>query len=105
MRWPWVPRWLYEEAKERARVAEDRLYAAHKDQYVIPPREAVTPREPEVLELLPEKLHGFVQNWESADTREALETEARKLMENGWPEDRILGLWQARTNQGTEVEP
>jgi hypothetical protein len=105
MKWPWVPRWLYEEAQERARVAEDRLYAAHKDGALIPPREAVLPREPQVLELLPEKLYGYVQNWESGDTREALEAEARKLMETGWSEERILALWQARTGEGAEVEP
>lgn len=99
MKLPWVPRWLYEETKERARIAEDRLYAAHKDGFMVPPRETVLPRVPDVLTLLPEKLYGFVQNWESGDTREALETEARKLMENGWSEDRILTLWQDRTGE------
>ena len=104
-RWPWVPRWLYEEAKERARVAEDRLYAAHKDQYVIPPREAVTPREPEVLELLPAALRAEIENWESAETQNGLEGEARKLLELGWSEERILELWKARTGNTQEVQP
>jgi hypothetical protein len=103
-RWPWVPRWLYEEAKERARIAEDRLYAAHKDQYVIPPREAVTSAEPKVLETLPEKLRGFVNNWESSETRQALEQEARKLLEVGMGEERIIELWQARTGEGERTE-
>lgn len=104
MRLPWVPRWLYEEARERARVAEDRLYAAHKDQYVIPPREAVTPAKPVILETLPEKVAGYVNNWESVETRQALEQEARKLLELGMGEERIVELWQARTGEGVSTD-
>lgn len=104
MKWPWVPRWLYEQAEERARIAEDRLYAAHKDQYVIPPREAVSPTKPVTLETLPEKVAGYVNNWESSETRAALEQEARKLIELGMGEERILELWQARTGEGERTE-
>jgi hypothetical protein len=104
MRLPWVPRWLYEETKERARIAEDRLYAAHKDGAIIPPREMMMPGKPVVLEALPAKVAGYVQNWESVETRQALDQEARKLMELGMTEDRIIELWQARTGEGVSRE-
>jgi hypothetical protein len=104
VKWPWVRREFYERAEERARIAEDRLYAAHKEGALIPPREAFQPKVPEVIELLPAKLLSYTQNWESVDTRSALEAEAREMLKLGWPEDRILETWQARTGERVETE-
>ena len=100
-RFPWVPRWVYEQAELRARVAEDRLYAAHKEGATIPPRAPFEPHEPEVIKLLPEKLSAYIENWESPEVRADLEREARRLhYDLNMPEDRVLDLWQARQGEG-----
>jgi hypothetical protein len=97
MKWPWVARSVYEEALRDKRVAEDRLYAAWKEGNQIPPRDAVTPKTAEPIKMLPEKLHSFVQNWESPEVRADLEREARLLhFDLGMTEDRVLQLWQDR---------
>lgn len=99
MKWPWVPRWVYEQAELRARVAEDRLYAAHKEGALIPPRAPFEPREPEVIKLLPDKLASYIENWESPETRADLDREARRLhYDLGYPEERVLQLWTDRAN-------
>jgi len=112
VKWPWVSRALYEQALAVSaqfladkKIAEDRLYAAWKDGHTIPPREAVTPREPVVLQALPEKIAGYVNNWESAETRGELDREARRLLfDLHFPEERVLELWQQRAGNGTEAD-
>jgi len=110
-RWPWVSRALYEQALAVSsqflrdkQIAEDRLYAAWQQGYTVPPRESVVPKEPQVVTILPEKLNAWVQNWESPETRAELEIEARRLhFQMGYPEDRVLELFNARSGNGTEV--
>ena len=104
MKWPWVSRECYDEVLRRAQVAEDRLYGAFKDGYTIPPRATVEQKSPEVLELLPAKLLDFVNNWESPEVRGELDREARKLIELGLGEDRIMDLWKRRSGQDTAAE-
>jgi len=83
-------------------VAEDRLYAAWKEGAVVPPRAAVTDM-PKVVQVLPDKLHDFVSNWESPDTRAELEAEARRLhFQMGYPEERVLKLFADRSGNGDE---
>jgi hypothetical protein len=108
---PWVPRALYEQALvvsaqflREKQIAEDRLYAAWKDGFTVPPRESVVPKEPTILRILPEKLHAEVNNWEDSGTRADLEREARRLhFDLGFTEERVLELWKAR-NGGGEAE-
>jgi len=107
MKWPWVSRALYEQVLAASaqflhdkQIAEDRLYAAWKEGHTIPPRAAVERREPDVVTLLPEKLHAFVQNWESPETRADLEREARALLKHNFTEERVLDLWAARQGDG-----
>lgn len=111
IRWPWVSRALYEQALAVSsqflrdkQIAEDRLYAAWQQGYTIPPRASVTPPEPKEIRLLPDKLHAFVQNWESADVRAELEAEARRLhFQMGYPEERVLKLFEDRQGNGGEL--
>jgi len=108
VRWPWVARTRLDEVKAaliqavaEKRIAEDRLYAAWKDGYTVPPRESVVPAAPKEIRLLPEKLNGFVQNWESAEVRQELEGEARRLhYDLGWDEERVIALFRARSEGG-----
>lgn len=108
MRFPWVMRSLLDatlaeldRARQDKRIAEDRLYAAWKEGYQVPSREAVTPQPPKVVEILPELLRAYVENWESPETRAELETEIRHLQEIGWPEERILTLLRDRSPEVT----
>lgn len=110
MKWPWVSRALYEQALavsaqflQDKKIAEDRLYAAWKENFTIPPRESVGPPKPREITLLPEKLHAFVQNWESPETRLELEAEARRLhFDMKYPEDRVLEIFEARSGNSGE---
>jgi hypothetical protein len=86
-------------------IAEDRLYAAFKEGYQIPPRQSVEAPQPKEIRILPDKLHAFVNNWEGADTRAELEAEARRLhFEMGLPEDRVLQLFEQRNGDGAPSE-
>jgi hypothetical protein len=78
------------------RVANDRLYASVKDDRIIPPRELVEPPKPRPVTLLPEKVAAYIGNWESAETRAELTTEATRLIEQGYSEERIVALFEAR---------
>ena len=108
MRWPWVARTRLDEVKAaliqavaEKRIAEDRLYAAWKDGYTVPPRESVVPAPPKPVQLLPPELAGYVQNWESAEVRQELEAEARRLhYDLGYDADRVIALFEARRNGG-----
>jgi hypothetical protein len=110
MKLPWVSRALYEQALAASaqflhdkQVAEDRLYAAWREGAQVPPRASVEPPAPREVRVLPDKLHAWIQNWESADVRGELETEARRLhFEQGYPEERVLALFEARSGNGTE---
>lgn len=107
-RWPWVSRDLYEQALAVSsqflrdkQIAEDRLYAAWQQGYTVPPRASVTPPEPKEIRLLPDKLHAWIENWESGETRAELEAEARRLhFQMGYPEERVLDLFNARSGDG-----
>lgn len=108
VRSPWVSRALLEatlaeldRARTDKRIAEDRLYAAWKEGYQVPARSVVAPEPPKPIELLPEALRGYVENWESSQTRAELETEIRRLLELGWPEERILKLLTDRSPEVT----
>ena len=103
MKLPWVARERLEAAERRAQIAEDRLYAAWKEGHTIPPRESVTQRDSEIIQALPDKLLGYINNWESAETRYDLEREARRLhFEMSFPEERVLELWKRRDNPNEE---
>jgi hypothetical protein len=112
MKWPWVSRALYEQVLAVSaqfladkKIAEDRLYAAWKDGNTIPPREAVTPRIPQTLELLPSKIQDEINNWESPEVRADLDREARRLLfDLKFPEDRVIELWKMRQGDGQTAE-
>lgn len=70
------------DARDRAELAEDRLYAAWKEDYAIPAR-PVEP-EPVVIEPLPEMLQTLVNDWDSPDTRATLERAMRERMALGF---------------------
>lgn len=102
MKLPWVGRDLYEQALHDKRVAEDRLYAAWKEGYQIPPRATVEPEAPKVIELLPDEVRRYVENWESPEVRRELEAEARKMIfDLGMTEERVVALFTER--QGGEM--
>lgn len=111
MKWPWVSRRALEaveaalaQALQDKRIAEDRLYAAWKDQNIIPPRESVLPRPPVEIKLLPEKLDRYVQNWESAEVRQEIAAEVRRLhYDLHYPEDRVIELIEARRDGGSPL--
>lgn len=88
-----------ERARRDKQIAEDRLYAAWKEGGIaVPTREAVIPQSAKPIELLPDKLRDYVNNWESPDVRAELEGEIRRLhFELSWPEERVLQLLRDRT--------
>ena len=111
MTWPWVSRHrlelaerLLSEAVRDRKVAEDRLYAAWQTGALqVPPRGSVLPPEKKVVQILPDKLREYVENWEDPVTRMEVEAEARRLhYDLGQPEERVLDLFKQRS---PEPEP
>lgn len=71
----WVQRNELRYLRAELRIAQDRLVHAWHQQAIIPPR----PTEVKPVEALPQELQHFVDDWESPESRAAMETRLRSL--------------------------
>ncbi len=76
-------------ARKRAETAEDRLYGSWKEGNLIPSRPE-DDAQPEEIVALPRSLAMVIDEWEDADTREALESAFRQEMSDGFGHTAIL---------------